>query len=1400
MPLLGGLFSRKNKSSSRSKRDHAATSSIHTSELDSTLSSPTTSYVTPDKSIPSYPNARNLLRPDLAHELPQSNVYPSMTSISSSTGKKLRLPFGRKENALPRSDLSIGSSSNINSPNFHTSPRSANTGHVSTSAAVPKADPQDLRRLRPPPSRSAIFAAYGDPTNNPSVHSLPDDDSVVSQLSFPSSPSPPQSSKKTSFFTWAKTSTSKSSPSSRLGDRTLHTKSSPDPMAPTSLESTNSFNLKSFRHVRAPSPTRSNASNVSLTTPITRPRPRGESINSESSQRISVAAFREAQAKRSLAGSPSPSFRVPSPVPVLPLQTSTSTSEAARGRGNPQLSYSPQAVQLENKSMVLYTSDSDPSTSSDDGTEDETIKRRPGLPHSGLNHYERKDKGKARSELGHKSVVDDRFLSDSQSGPKSHSGHSRQSSGQTKLGTSGNGLDFSPRSQASLGHSTPAPKLQSSVSSTASSPTATVKLAGTRVALTPSLDISMYYCGSYNLVVTHIFFLTAGAGKPSREPPLSTHLNAPNTTHSMNNVARKYKPASDSESDSEDDAPLAALVGPRRPGSAMSSYSSLHARSTGNVTTRSTRSGTLGPAKPLIDINELTGPKQSFTSPEKSAAGFTPGPTLLSGVRRSMSPNLSDFNQPLTRKAPPVKFISPPSSPAKEERHLIPRTIDEADSTARSDPVTSSEEKSTSPEPPRDALTDRLSRAVNLKFVSSSSNGVGPNISRAKNSLPNQTESPNMSAGDDTSGSSHRLRSEKRDNHVPSTMEARRQPATETPSPVPAPKVDHSPPDEDLAQLLGTAGIKFMLRNDEIARDQSSESEGEEAEDSFEEVKREEVSSTGDRIAPILIKQRPPAPSFSVTSRPPFPSRDSVTAAQTDATRVSTASNIVTPRPRSITLTPSSTSSTSFNKFSVNDVNPSVPTNVASKSTSNIAPPKLKNDALKPPNVRQRSSTMVTGVPLSVQTSKAFHVPERPFAGRRNSPASSTGDSSSGRAPLTPRDGSEIGVPDRNRDEWSGGASGLGVKHQNLKRRSVNFEEDYLDSKPSGVIHSKTREHTNSNAAINDQDREARRKERRRSEAKAAIELGNVVNGPAPIVDDEDEMSLNHNISPRMSTMNPMMGMGLPMPMQMGFGSPNSVPWVGNMAQPMHSPYLMPPPADPNFIAAHQHAMMYAKQAYQMAVAQQAMAAAGDEWERGSTVGGYGGSGIIGTSPSPAMNPRFGMMSIGQGYGWSSPSSAYLPSSSQSMYGGPMHGGGSGSISNSRSEYGGARGSNNWPSSRSSYGESFGPSLDQYGRKNAQSLVTSGHAQRDSISSSRMPVMPAAQSQTSRGTPVRSGYGQRDSIHLPSASPIPLSHYQSGRGSPDGTPRPGTGSQPTSPGRGMYGRKMPPPSSWKVGM
>lgn len=161
------------------------------------------------------------------------------------------------------------------------------------------------------------------------------------------------------------------------------------------------------------------------------------------------------------------------------------------------------------------------------------------------------------------------------------------------------------------------------------------------------------------------------------------------------------------------------------------------------------------------------------------------------------------------------------------------------------------------------------------------------------------------------------------------------------------------------------------------------------------------------------------------------------------------------------------------------------------------------------------------------------------------------------------------------------------------------------------------------------------------------------MNGNIKLDDDDPIMGMN----PRMSTMNPMMGMGMPvgmgmrlpqqtMPMMMGN------PWIPQ-PNPMLQQFMGPPPqgTDPQLLVAHQHAMMVAKQAYQLAVAQQAMQAAGDEWERGSTLGW----------PSSASTTMF-------------------PAGPRSMYAGSIYGG---------SEYGGP--TSGWATS-SVYGGGFGPS------------------------------------------------------------------------------------------------------------
>ncbi|ELU40256.1 hypothetical protein AG1IA_05712 [Rhizoctonia solani AG-1 IA] len=265
----------------------------------------------------------------------------------------------------------------------------------------------------------------------------------------------------------------------------------------------------------------------------------------------------------------------------------------------------------------------------------------------------------------------------------------------------------------------------------------------------------------------------------------------------------------------------------------------------------------------------------------------------------------------------------------------------------------------------------------------------------------------------------------------------------------------------------------------------------------------------------------------------------------------------------------------------------------------------------------------------------------RPFI---TSPPSSTGDSSSGKAPLTPRDGSEAG---RGRSD------------------------------------------------------EARRKERRRSEAKKSVEtnefivrflahqLGNVINGPGPFPndDDEDAISMGHS---QMGHAMGMMGMGWNQsgffpPGGAGFGGPPGFPTSQTMpflhpqmtGQPMPIPFMPPPPppgANEVYLQAHQQAMMIAKQTYLQAVAQQAMAAATEQWERSSNMGGsvYGGSqssmgmGGMGMMGMPMMGMYASSSYAASAYegsvaGWGSASAYGGPSGPRSVYGG----------SGARSEFGG---------------------------------------------------------------------------------------------------------------------------------
>jgi hypothetical protein len=251
--------------------------------------------------------------------IPSTYAYPlapsSSTSGASASTTKLKMPFRRKQ--------STSSKFSITTTQGSVPPVPPTKEHkVSTESSL-----SDSPSLRPPPSRSAIFGSYADPHNALSTRSLPQDspfpfprrDSadtarIYETMSNPDSHTPshsplhaPKSSSKGGLFAWA-----------RPRGRTKSKPPAPSPPAPvlpsrssSALPSSaaDSFNLKSFRHVTSPlstSPNLDPSSQDSLDPPA-RPRPRGDSVASDSSQRISVAAFREVQARRSAANSPVPS-------------------------------------------------------------------------------------------------------------------------------------------------------------------------------------------------------------------------------------------------------------------------------------------------------------------------------------------------------------------------------------------------------------------------------------------------------------------------------------------------------------------------------------------------------------------------------------------------------------------------------------------------------------------------------------------------------------------------------------------------------------------------------------------------------------------------------------------------------------------------------------------------------------------------------------------------------------------------------------------------------------------------------------------------------------------------------------------------------------------------------------
>lgn len=174
-------------------------------------------------------------------------------------------------------------------------------------------------------------------------------------------------------------------------------------------------------------------------------------------------------------------------------------------------------------------------------------------------------------------------------------------------------------------------------------------------------------------------------------------------------------------------------------------------------------------------------------------------------------------------------------------------------------------------------------------------------------------------------------------------------------------------------------------------------------------------------IKPTPIQQRAPPPSFAVTSRPAHRNQNSVVS---NAESMISSSTILTRR-RSVSMAAKPTRASTTSNLISQIPDSKVSDRPDPKPPSASVPPIARPGTLMANHGSSSSSSLATS-----NNSQ----PQKPFLSaklRRDSPASSTGDDSSGRLPLTPRDGSEFGsdygVPPR--------------KPYSKERRSVSFDD-----------------------------------------------------------------------------------------------------------------------------------------------------------------------------------------------------------------------------------------------------------------------------------------------------------------------------------------------------------------------
>jgi hypothetical protein len=346
MPLFGLFHSKKDKKSANqvaSPSKHGLSNASTVSEQDNeslweSVSQTTHSHV---------------------HESPGEPAPPT---------SRMKLPFRRKASESPVT------SSPQTSP--QRPPRMPNPYSSRSSVDM-------VQQLRPP-KRSEIFASY-DEGQRLSTRSLPTssrtapDTTSYQDMVEDTRGKNTQPKKSGGLLSWARERT-KSKPSR--------------PPVPTA----ESFNLRTFRHVRPESPSPQSehpSSNIALEPP-SRPRTRGDSVASESSQRISVAAFREAQARRSATSSPVPSFRPPSSADTVTTRALTPTRS-----NDPTRPHVPTRKSLLAESSTSSSSSSEEEESYDDAAPIKPLGRRKRT-------ITRRSPVRAKTDIGHGQENDER--------------------------------------------------------------------------------------------------------------------------------------------------------------------------------------------------------------------------------------------------------------------------------------------------------------------------------------------------------------------------------------------------------------------------------------------------------------------------------------------------------------------------------------------------------------------------------------------------------------------------------------------------------------------------------------------------------------------------------------------------------------------------------------------------------------------------------------------------------------------------------------------------------------------------------------------------------------------------------------------------------------------------------